>query len=51
MTNKTLLTKNMTFAFWNYFIPFIPSSIFEPTNMNIACNTLHVALTQKIEEK
>jgi len=51
MTNKTLLTKNMTFAFWNYFIPFIPSSIFEPTNMNIACNTLHVALTQKIEKK
>lgn len=51
MTNKTLLTKNMTFAFWNYFIPFIPSSIFEPTNMNIACNTLHVVLTQKIEKK
>ncbi len=46
-----LLTKNMTFTFWNYFIPFILSSIFESTNMNIACNTLHVALTQKNEEK
>lgn len=51
MNNKTLLTKNMTFTFWNYFIPFIPNSISKPTNMNIACNTLHVALTQKNEEK
>jgi hypothetical protein len=46
-----LLIKNMTFAFWNYFIPLTPNYIYDPTNMNTTCNTLHIALIKKNEEK